>query len=175
MTAAVGTLIAIPANAGDTTEIQQQLAGLRGKLALVPTTAAGWDTDGRGGAPRSDWRPERIGSNPPTVLDMLRSSSARHVLAACGVPIELVEPAEGSGAREAFRRFLHATIAPAARLVEEELRAKLDTPELSLSFDSLFAADVQGRSRAWRSLVGQEASLDPETAARLVGLMGADA
>ena len=38
---AVGTIIPIPANAGDTTEIQQQLAGLRGKLALVPTTAAG--------------------------------------------------------------------------------------------------------------------------------------
>ena len=167
---AVGTIIPIPANAGDTTEIQQQLAGLRGKLALVPTTAAGWDTDGRGGAPRSDWRVERIGANPPSVLDMLRSSSARHVLAACGVPIELVEPAEGSGSREAFRRFLHATISPAAALVRDELQAKLDTPDLTLSFDGLFAADVQGRARAWRSLAGQEASLDPETAARLVGL-----
>ena len=48
--------------------------------------------------------------------------------------------------------------------------AKLDTPNLTLSFDGLFAADVQGRARAWRSLAGQEASLDPETAARLVGL-----
>ena len=93
-------------------------------------------------------------------------------MAACGVPIELVESAEGSGAREAFRRFLHATIAPAAALVRDELRAKLDTPDLVLGFDGLFAADVQGRAWAWawRSLAGQEASLDPETAARLVGL-----
>ena len=170
VTAAVGTLIPIPANSGDTSELQGQLAGLRGKLALVPTTAAGWDTDGKGGAPRADWRSERIGSNPPDVLDMLRTNSARHVLAACGVPIELVEPSEGTGAREAFRRFLHATIAPAAELVQEELREKLDTPGLVLSFDDLFAADVQGRARAWRSLCGNEASLDPQTAARLVGL-----
>ena len=170
VTAAVGTLIPIPANAGDTSELQSQLAGLRGKLALVPTTAAGWDTDGKTGAPRADWRSERIGSNPPSVLDMLRTNSARHVLAACGVPIELVEPSEGTGAREAFRRFLHATIAPAAELVQEELREKLDSPGLILSFDDLFAADVQGRARAWRSLAGNEASLDPQTAARLVGL-----
>lgn len=170
VTAAVGTLIPIPANAGDTTELQGQLANLRGKVALVPTTAAGWETDGKPGAPRHDWRSERIGSSPPNVLDMLRTNSARHVLAACGVPIELVEPAEGSGAREAFRRFLHATIAPAAELVQNELREKLDTPGLVLSFDDLFAADVQGRARAWRSLAGQEASLDPQTAARLVGL-----
>ena len=140
----------------------------------MPTTAAGWDTDGKAGAPRSDWRVERIGANPPSVLDMLRSNSARHVLAACGVPIELVEPAEGSGAREAFRRFLHATIAPVAALVQEELREKLDTPDLVLGFDGLFAADVQGRARAWRSLAGQEATLDPETAARLVGLVAGE-
>lgn len=73
-------------------------------------------------------------------------------------------------ARKAFRRFLHATIAPAAELVQEELREKLDSPSLVLSFDALFAADVQGRARAWRSLAGNEAALDPQTAARLVGL-----
>ena len=74
------------------------------------------------------------------------------------------------GAREAFRRFLHATIAPAAALVRDELRVKLDIPDLVLGFDGLFAADIQGRARAWRSLAGQEASLDSETTARLVGL-----
>ena len=159
VTAAVGTLIPIPANVGDTTELQGQLANLRGKVALVPTTAAGWETDGKPEAPRHDWRSERIGSSPPNVLDMLRTNSARHVLAACGVPIELVEPAEGSGAREAFRRFLHATIGPAVELVQEELRVKLDSPGLVLSFDDLFAPTCkagrepggpwQGRKPPW--------------------------
>ena len=39
-----------------------------------------------------------------------------------------------------------------------------------LGFDGLFAADVQGRARAWRWLVCAEASLDPRMAAQLGGL-----
>ena len=77
VTAAVGNLVPVPQNAGDTTELQEQLGGLRGKVALVPTTAGGWATDGRAGAPRSDWRVERMGANPPSVLDMLRTNSSQ--------------------------------------------------------------------------------------------------
>ena len=173
-TASVGAFVPVPKNpgTGDTdplAALRGDIAAAKGRAVLVETTSAGW-ADGRQAAPQRDWEPKRFGANPPVVLDMLRTNSARHVLAACGVPIELVEPSEGSGAREAFRRFLHATIAPAAELVQEEMRVKLDTPGLVLSFDDLFAADVQGRARAWRSLAGQEAALDPTTAARLVGL-----
>ena len=119
-------------------------------------------------APRGDWETRRLGANPPQSLDMLRSSSARHVLAACGVPVELVAASEGTGAREAFRRFLHATIAPAARLVELELSAKLDQ-DVRLSFDSLFASDLSGRARAFQSLVG--GGMKVAKAAALAGLM----
>ena len=172
--ASVGAFVPVPQSPGaDDTDplgmLKGDIAAAKGRAVLVETTSAGWQ-EGRQAAPARDWESKRFGANPPAVLDSLRSNSARHVLAACGVPIELVEPAEGSGAREAFRRFLHATIAPAAALVRDELRRKLDTPDLVLGFDGLFAADVQGRARAWRSLAGQEASLDPETAARLVGL-----
>ena len=173
--ASVGAFVPVPQNGGDGGDtdpfgmLKGDIAAAKGRAVLVETTSAGWQ-EGRQAAPARDWEVKRFGANPPAVLDSLRSNSARHVLAACGVPIELVEPAEGSGAREAFRRFLHATIAPAAALVRDELRHKLDTPDLMLGFDALFAADVQGRARAWRSLAGQEASLDPETAARLVGL-----
>ena len=173
--ASVGAFIPVPQDGGSGGDDDPQavlkgdIAGAKGRAVLVETTSAGW-SEGRQAAPTRDWESRRFGANPPAVLDALRSSSARHVLAACGVPIELVEPAEGSGAREAFRRFLHATISPAAALVQDELRQKLDTPDLVLGFDALFAADVQGRARAWRSLAGQEASLDPQTAARLVGL-----
>ena len=75
---------------------------------------------------------------------------------------------EGTGAREAFRRFLHATIAPAARLVEVELSAKLDT-EVTLSFDALYASDITGRARAFQSMVG--GGMDVAKAAALSGLM----
>ena len=173
--ASVGAFVPVPQDGGSGGEsdplaaLKGDIAAAKGRTVLVETTSGGW-AEGRQAAPVRDWESKRFGANPPNVLDMLRTNSARHVLASCGVPIELVEPAEGSGAREAFRRFLHATIAPAAELVQNELREKLDTPGLVLSFDDLFAADVQGRARAWRSLAGQEASLDPQTAARLVGL-----
>ncbi|MCY4498406.1 MAG: hypothetical protein OXC14_14095 [Rhodospirillaceae bacterium] len=173
--AAVGAFVPVPTDGGAGGEddplavLKGDISAAKGRTVLVETTSSGW-SEGRQAAPARDWESKRFGANPPAVLDALRSNSARHVLAACGVPIELVEPAEGSGAREAFRRFLHATISPVAALVRDELRHKLDTPDLVLGFDGLFAADVQGRARAWRSLAGQEASLDPQTAARLVGL-----
>ena len=95
------------------------------------------------------------------------------VLAACGVPPELVSGGDGTSLREAYRRLLHATIAPLGRIVERELRDKVN-PGISLSFDSLFAADIQGRAWAWRSLVGNEAQMDPAIAARLLGMEPTD-
>ena len=82
VTAAAGTLIPIPGYAGDASELQQQLAALRGKMALAPTTSAGWDTDGKGGAPRHDWRTD--GRESPHharhATDQLGETRARGVL-----------------------------------------------------------------------------------------------
>ena len=48
------------------------------------------------------------------------------MLGACGVPVELFEPGQGTGQREAWRRFLFGTVHPVSNLVLEELRDKLD-------------------------------------------------
>ena len=61
-------------------------------------------------------------------------------------------------------------MSPVARLVEAELQEKLDEPNLTITFDSLYAADLMGRARAWRSLVEPTGAMDPERAARLAGL-----
>ena len=79
---------------------------------------------------------------------------------------------DGTSLREAFRRFLHATLVPLADLVQDELRAKLDAPALTLNFDGLFASDLAGRARAFQSMVG--AGMDVAKAGALAGLMGAD-
>ena len=63
---------------------------------------------------------------------------------------------------------MHATIQPLARIVAEELSAKFET-EIGLSFDTLFAADLSGRARAFQSLVG--GGMDATKAAGLAGLM----
>lgn len=174
----VGSLVPVPEGQREPTDGDQEgddpladlkadVAKLRGALAFVETMAGGYGD--RGGRPDADWKPRRIGADPPETLAALRTGAALTVFGACGVPPSLVTlPADGTGQREAWRRFLHGSVGPVARIVEAELAAKLDTPDLRLVLDDLAAADMTGRARAWRSLVGPEATLDPATAARLV-------
>ena len=57
-----------------------------------------------------------------------------------------------------------------ARVLQGELRDKLDSPALTLDFASLYAADLSGRARAYRS-PGRTRREDPEAdARRLAGL-----
>ena len=172
VSAAVATLIPIPeGTTKDQTEVlRDSLANLRGKLALVPSAGGGWGAGDRA-APRTGWRTERLGADPPETLAKLRQETAVHILAAAGVPVELFSGGEGTSAREAFRRFLHATIAPVARLIERELSAKLETA-VSFNFDQLFAADIQGRARAFQSLVGS--GMDIAKAAAVTGVLSQD-
>ena len=164
-----GHLIPLPEGATKTDELKAQIQALRGRVAL-PETTAGGHGQGAGAAPNRDWRPERLGADTPAGVVALRGEVGAAVAAACGIGPGLLErAADGTGQRESYRRFLHATLAPLGRIVEAELQAKLDAP-LTLDFDTLFAADVQGRARAWRSLVGKDAVLSPSEAARLVGI-----
>ena len=174
LSAQTGILLPVPEDASDETKdkLKADLGGLRGKVALAPTTRGGWG-GGQETRPTHDWQAMRIGASPPAVLDVLRSSAARHVLAACGVPVELIETGQGTAAREAYRRFLHSSVAPVARLVAMELREKLDAPDLELNFDGLMASDLSGRARAFQSMVG--GGMDVAKAAALAGLMEPDA
>lgn len=173
--APVGSVIPVPARpkTGEDDDplaaLREDLANLKGKAALVETTAGGFD-QGPGAAPRHDWRQERIGGNPPESLASLRSQAALSVLAACGIPPSLaVDRSDGTAQREAWRRFLHGSVAPLAKLVARELAAKLEVPDFSLGFDDLFASDLSGRARAFQSMVG--AGMDVAKAAALAGLM----
>ena len=160
----------------DTTDpnaaLRDDIAALRGKTALVESTTAGWG-EGETAAPRHDWQPQRIGAAPPAPLVDLRSESARAVLAACGVPASLFEAGgDAAGKREAWRLFLHGAVQPLAELLSVELAVKLEAPGLRLSFDRLFASDLQGRARAYRSMIGRDGGIAPERAAELAGLAG---
>ena len=153
-------------------QLRADIATLRGRTALVETTRGGWG-EGDPARPWGDWRPQRIGAAPPAPLVNLRSESARAVLAATGVPPELaIGGADATSARESWRRFLHGSVQPLAALLASELADKLDTPGLALSFDALFASDLMGRARAYRSLVGNGAGpgLADADARRLAGL-----
>ena len=78
---------------------------------------------------------------------------------------------DGTGQREARRRFLHGTVQPLANMLAVELARATGYP-CSISFESLFASDIQGRARAFQSLVG--GGLPIEDAATASGLVSLD-
>ena len=165
-----GNVLAVPKDGGSSTleTLKAQLSGLNGKTALVETTSSGWG-QGQVQAPRTDWEPRRLGANFPDSLVGLRNDSDRLILAVLGVPIGLLEKTDGAAMRESWRQLLHATVAPLGKLVETELRSKLDSPALSFSWSELRASDIAGRARGFSSMVTAGMPLDK--AAALSGLL----
>ena len=104
--------------------------------------------------PLTDWLPRFHGSpRAPATLP---------------VPTSLLERADGTALREAWRQFLHSSVMPVSLSVSAELSEKLDT-DIRLSFDRMFASDLNGRARAFQSMVG--GGMDVQKAAALAGLM----
>ena len=174
-----GSLIPLGVDPGDDDDaetspvaaVQGMISRLRGAAALVESTR----NHGAGipsGSPTGDWKPQRVGANPPDALVNLSDQATLQVLAACGIPPELFAQGDGTASREAFRRFLHATVTPLLRAMAAEAALKLDTEDLSFDTTALYASDLQGRARAFQSLV--KAGMPLERAASLSGLMSAD-
>ena len=69
----VANLVTVPQDGGDGSEddplkeLKADLKTARGRALLLETTAAGWG-EGRSAAPLRDWKPERLGPNPPASL-----------------------------------------------------------------------------------------------------------
>ena len=152
-------------------QMRLDLANAKGRTILTETTSAGWG-EGRASAPQRDWQTARIGADPPTTVATLRSDAAMAVLDACGVPRALAESADGTAAREGWRRFVMGAVEPVAELVAEELEAKLDVPSVRFDFSGLWAHDLQGRAASFKAMVG--AGMDIPQAAATCGLLGDD-
>ena len=168
-----GFLLPTPVDGNDPTitTLKADIRALRGKVALVESTSSGWAGDGTQQRPKGDWESRRLGAAPGAPLIDQASLASREVFAACGIPLSVVTDSEGTGQREGFRRLLHSTVVPLARIVAEELSNKFEA-DISLGFDALFAADLSGRARAFQSLVG--GGMDLAKAAGLAGLMEPD-
>ncbi len=173
--APVGALLPIPQDGGDGSgddplaELKRDIAGAKGRALLVETTSAGWG-EGKSAAPQSDWKPQRFGAAPPATLPALRSDAALSVLGACGVPPSLAMDADGTAARESWRRFVLGTVEPIlSGPVRAELAEKLGVPGLSFDLTGLWAHDGAGRAAMFDKLV--RAGLSVDEALRRSGLM----
>ena len=133
-----------------------------GKGGVVPVSAATQPITGAGQEPASRWQPATMRPDPTASHVQLRREAAADVLAACGIPPVLFDMAKADSAsrREAYRQLTFTTLQPWGRLVQAELRDKLDSPELSLSFAGLHGADLATRGRALKQLTESGVSLD---------------
>lgn len=131
----------------------KDLRSLKGKTALVPTTATGWGS-GRAEAPLADWRPQRIGFSPePGQID-LRAQAVQAMFNTFGVPLGLAGEGDATSTRESLRLFGATVLSPLARILAGEIGEKLDVPDLQFSFGELLSADIVSRSRAFGSIAG---------------------
>ena len=151
--------------------IKRALLGAGGKSVFVETTAGAHGQD-RQDAPRLDWTQKRLGPDPPETLAALLSQTANMVMAAAGVDPIIAGLSRGDGtlAREAYRRFERLTLQPLARLIQTELRSKLDAPDLHLSFNSLRSSDFAGLARAYKAL--KDSGMAPAEINELLDLGG---
>ena len=149
-------LLPVPQDGGDDSDedplkpLRVDIAAARGKAMLVETTAGGWG-EGRVAAPQADWKPQRLGPQPPDSLATLRKDTFEAVLAACGCPPSLFVDSDGTSQREGLRRYHLGTVLPLARMVEHELTAKLET-DVRLKFDN-YPLDLAGRAQSFQKLV----------------------
>ena len=146
---ATSYMLPLPAGA-DVDALKADIKAGRGKLHLVDTTSSGWG-GGSIEAPQRDWKANRLGADPPETLGKLRGDLRNDIFGAYGIPSSI--HGTGGSARESYRQFLSSTIQPLAKIVVEELAAKLDTPTLALSFVELRAADIASRARALKAMV----------------------
>ena len=163
-----GSFLPMPKDAGDSTTdaLRSDIKSANGGMLTVESMASVWKS---GESPPADWRQQRFGPSPPDSLTKLLSAASQEVMGACGLSVSLFSDSDGTGKREAWRQCLFAVIQPLGRLVETELRKKLDAPEISLSWSELRASDLQARARSFKSMV--DGGMEVEKAAALSGLL----
>lgn len=175
---ATGYVIPLPSAVGNNpddpddpgAQLRRDVGSLRGGIKTVETTRGAYG-EGAAGQPAHDWKQMRVGLDPPAPVVSLRSDTARAVFHACGVSESLFERADGTSAREAWRRFLHSGVAPVGLSIALEASAKLDET-ITLGFDRLFASDLASRARSLASMI--QAGLPLDQAAALAGLSAED-
>lgn len=149
-----GYLLPLPRSGADDPTVdtlRDAISGARGGLVTTETTQGGWGA-GRIDAPPAEYKPRRFGSDPPSELREIRGAAVPAILAAAGVPVELLRSSDRAGQRESFRRFSLTTLQPLGNLIAAEASAKLERP-VTVSFERLRGADVQGIGRALKALV----------------------
>ena len=174
----VAQMIPIPGDggAGDEDdplrELKSDIAKAKGNALLTPTTADGW-LEGRAAAPQRDWKPERLGPQPPEAFGKIAQASFNRFLAAAGVPPGLfAEGADGTAMRESLRQWHMGVVRPMAHALESELSEKFGEA-VTLKFDG-YPMDMVSRAQVFSKLAAVE-GVSPAMALALAQIGDGDA
>ena len=161
----VAQILPIPQDGGDVDEddeaapvdpladLKADIAKAKGGAVLLETTAGGWG-EGAVNAPRSDWKPQRLGPMPPEAMVKLAESAFARSLAAAGCSPSLFNDADGTSKREALRQWHMGVVRPLARMLESELSEKFGVP-VRLKFDN-YPMDMVSRAQVFAKLAAVE-------------------
>ena len=150
-------------------EVRTGIKAARGGMTLLETVRTGGG-DGPSAAPARDWDPRRLGPNPPEAFVKIADQAFMRMLAACGVPPSMFVSDDGTAQREAVRRWHLNLVAPLAKLLEHELRMRLEA-DVRLEFDT-YALDMVSRAQVVHKLTAAGVALPVALAA--VGLDAAN-
>ena len=150
-------------------DVRASLKTARGGLALLETVATGGG-DGPGARPARDWDPRRLGPAPTEALVQLSDQAFMRMLAACGVPPSMFTASDSQAQRESLRRWHLNVVVPITKLLEHELRLRLEV-DVRLRHDS-YALDMVSRATVVDKLV--RAGVPIATAMSAVALGEAD-
>ena len=157
---AVANLIALPEGHQSPEGLTDAIRTAKGRTLLPETTAGGYGD--KMGAPRRDWKPERLGAEPPMALVHLRQHVESTVLACFGIgaPLGPQGWTDGTAAREAARRLWTLTVQPLGDLIAEELTRVLERPVRLEYGRPSGMADLAARARAVAALAKSGISTD---------------
>ena len=137
--------------------LQKDIDAMQGRTYLAPS-----GRDAGVGAPQgigSDWKPRRIGYDPPSGLVELRRDVERSILNACGISPPLHDSnSGGTSYREAMKGFRALTVQPMANICAAEISRKTGANH-SISAAQL-SRDLQGVGRTLKGLTDAGLSLD---------------
>ena len=150
-------------------EEKATIKAARGRMALIETTKGGGE-NGPAAAPARDWDPRRLGPNMPAAFVQVADMAFQRMLAACGVPPSMFTQSAGTDQREGLRRWHMNVVLPIARILEHELRLRLEV-DVRLKFDP-YALDLAGRAASFQKFVSQ--GMPIERALALTGLVAGE-
>ena len=165
-----GSFMPYPKKDGKDPTLEGLMADIKvakGGLLFVESMKAA--LEGGTAPPQTDWIQRRLGFSAPDSMIKLMNTATMEVISACGLSADLWMQADGTGKREAWRQALFGVVQPLGKLVESELRKKLDAPDLKLDWKELRASDLQARARSFKGMV--DAGMSLEKAAALSGLL----